>query len=335
MGFDAETFAPTYRILMGVPGQSHALQIARRSGMPENVLDSAFSYLDDERTDISRLVSHLAERTRSSQPPRREQGAGARAAGKEAHDGPEGVDAPAERAGAAPARPEGASRFHRPGAEGWESCREKTGAPSGSDFSRLARGIQARIESEEKRIEEEREALSLRRPSICSPGMEVSSRGRAAGGGRCGRTRRALDRGDRDAPALPAAGELRPAPPAAPPRRPADGELHCGGAMDPPVFELQHPGHEARRGNEARRKAGWTAPSARPAGVQQLCTGKGRAFSGRRSTTTSEVSRPSRDSGFPAGGRRFRTNDRHSERMITPTSDPAPGRWVAIKGTRR
>ncbi len=62
MGFDRDTLAPTYRILMGVPGESHALQIARRSGMPENVLRDAFSYLDDERTDISKLVSHLAER---------------------------------------------------------------------------------------------------------------------------------------------------------------------------------------------------------------------------------------------------------------------------------
>ena len=62
MGFDRETLGPTYRILMGVPGESHALEIARRSGMPENVLASAFSYLDDERTDVSRLVANLAER---------------------------------------------------------------------------------------------------------------------------------------------------------------------------------------------------------------------------------------------------------------------------------
>ena len=62
MGFDRQTLGPTYRILMGVPGESHALEIARRSGLPESVLSSAESYLDDERTDISRLVSNLAER---------------------------------------------------------------------------------------------------------------------------------------------------------------------------------------------------------------------------------------------------------------------------------
>ncbi|HTP58710.1 MAG TPA: endonuclease MutS2, partial [Spirochaetia bacterium] len=62
MGFDAESFAPTFRILMGVPGESHALEIARRNGMPTGVLSDASAYLNDERTDISRLVSSLAER---------------------------------------------------------------------------------------------------------------------------------------------------------------------------------------------------------------------------------------------------------------------------------
>ena len=37
-------------------------EIARRSGMPANVLATRSAYLDDERTDISRLVSNLAER---------------------------------------------------------------------------------------------------------------------------------------------------------------------------------------------------------------------------------------------------------------------------------
>ncbi len=62
MGFDRQTLGPTYRILMGVPGESHALEIARRSGLPESVLSNASSYLDGERTDISRIVSNLAER---------------------------------------------------------------------------------------------------------------------------------------------------------------------------------------------------------------------------------------------------------------------------------
>ena len=62
MGFDRETLAPTYRILMGVPGESHALEIARRTGMPPSILQNAAAYLNDERTDISQLVANLSER---------------------------------------------------------------------------------------------------------------------------------------------------------------------------------------------------------------------------------------------------------------------------------
>ena len=44
------------------PGKATRWRSRRRSGMPDNVLADARSYLNDERTDISRLVSSLAER---------------------------------------------------------------------------------------------------------------------------------------------------------------------------------------------------------------------------------------------------------------------------------
>jgi DNA mismatch repair protein MutS2 len=64
MGFDAATLAPTYRILLGVPGESHALEIARRRGIPPDILANASAYLSDERTEITHLVQNLAERHR-------------------------------------------------------------------------------------------------------------------------------------------------------------------------------------------------------------------------------------------------------------------------------
>jgi DNA mismatch repair protein MutS2 len=62
MGFDKETLSPNFRILMGVPGESHALEIARRRGIPEAVVSNAAAYLADERTEISHLVKNLSER---------------------------------------------------------------------------------------------------------------------------------------------------------------------------------------------------------------------------------------------------------------------------------
>ncbi|MBN2354268.1 MAG: endonuclease MutS2 [Spirochaetales bacterium] len=57
--FDAEKLRPTYKIVMGIPGESHALAIAGRAGLPEALTRRATKYLDEERTDIAKLVEEL------------------------------------------------------------------------------------------------------------------------------------------------------------------------------------------------------------------------------------------------------------------------------------
>ncbi len=57
--FGQETLAPTYRILMGVPGESHALDIARRSGLPAEIADQAEQYISNNQADISALIKGL------------------------------------------------------------------------------------------------------------------------------------------------------------------------------------------------------------------------------------------------------------------------------------
>ena len=57
--FDQNTLSPTYRILMGVPGESHALDIASRNGLDPAIVDLARSYLLSERADVSALIKGL------------------------------------------------------------------------------------------------------------------------------------------------------------------------------------------------------------------------------------------------------------------------------------
>ena len=62
MEFDIDKLAPTYRLLMGVPGKSNALLIAKRYGMPESVLELAYSTLKARDISAEDLMGQLNER---------------------------------------------------------------------------------------------------------------------------------------------------------------------------------------------------------------------------------------------------------------------------------
>jgi len=64
MEFDVQNLKPTFRIILGVPGQSHALEIARRTGIPAEILESAEQYLKEERGDVAELINSLSEKQR-------------------------------------------------------------------------------------------------------------------------------------------------------------------------------------------------------------------------------------------------------------------------------
>lgn len=59
MEFEPETFRPTYRLRLGVPGQSHALEMARRLHCLEPVLDRARELISPDERDSARLVGEL------------------------------------------------------------------------------------------------------------------------------------------------------------------------------------------------------------------------------------------------------------------------------------
>ena len=60
--FDSSTLSPNYRLLMGVPGESHALDIAKRSGLLAATVEKAKSYIKSEQADVSTLIKGLTEK---------------------------------------------------------------------------------------------------------------------------------------------------------------------------------------------------------------------------------------------------------------------------------
>jgi DNA mismatch repair protein MutS2 len=59
MEFDEENLRPTYRLLVGVPGTSSGLEIARRLGLPSRVVDHARASLSPESREARDLISYL------------------------------------------------------------------------------------------------------------------------------------------------------------------------------------------------------------------------------------------------------------------------------------
>ncbi len=64
MDFDRASLSPTYRILMGIPGESRALEVASKNGLEPDIVEGARKYLAEERADVSELIRGLTEKHR-------------------------------------------------------------------------------------------------------------------------------------------------------------------------------------------------------------------------------------------------------------------------------
>ena len=60
--FNASTLSPSYHLLMGVSGESHALDIAQKSGLPKVIVQKARSYISAEQVDVSTLIKGLNQK---------------------------------------------------------------------------------------------------------------------------------------------------------------------------------------------------------------------------------------------------------------------------------
>lgn len=64
MEFDRRTLTPGYRLAIGEPGQSHALDIARRCGLPERIIASAEGMVGRMESEFHTLLAELKEMRR-------------------------------------------------------------------------------------------------------------------------------------------------------------------------------------------------------------------------------------------------------------------------------
>ncbi|MGD0152808.1 MAG: endonuclease MutS2 [Thermacetogeniaceae bacterium] len=70
--FDSESLRPTYRLAIGVPGESNAFEIAGRLGLLPAVLERARTFLRPEQRQLSDLIKHLKEDQAAASEARRE-----------------------------------------------------------------------------------------------------------------------------------------------------------------------------------------------------------------------------------------------------------------------
>lgn len=62
MDFDQKTLSPLYRLTEGEPGQSHALEIAEKFGLPRNVVREASAMMGTAQAEFTALVRDLREK---------------------------------------------------------------------------------------------------------------------------------------------------------------------------------------------------------------------------------------------------------------------------------
>lgn len=58
MEFNTETFEPTYKLIMGIPGNSNALEIAKRLGMNKSIIERAYQKVDENKKSLDTIIKN-------------------------------------------------------------------------------------------------------------------------------------------------------------------------------------------------------------------------------------------------------------------------------------
>ena len=63
MEFNTDTLSPTYRLLIGIPGESNALTIAQRIGLPEVILSKARTYISEDNKKVEKMIENIKNKS--------------------------------------------------------------------------------------------------------------------------------------------------------------------------------------------------------------------------------------------------------------------------------
>ena len=63
MEFNTDTLSPTYRLLIGIPGESNALTIAQRMGLPEVILSKARTYISEDNKKVEKMIENIKNKS--------------------------------------------------------------------------------------------------------------------------------------------------------------------------------------------------------------------------------------------------------------------------------
>lgn len=62
MEFDSKTLQPTYRLLIGIPGQSNAFDISKRLGLDDSIIASARELTGQDSQDLNEMIASLVKK---------------------------------------------------------------------------------------------------------------------------------------------------------------------------------------------------------------------------------------------------------------------------------
>ena len=191
MGFDEETFEPTYHLQLGLPGKSAGLEIATRLGMPEDIMLRARRSMSDRERDVTRFLAELHRRIEETQAL---EAATARASSPRAERREKELAREWEKRETRQA--EGTGAPHRPGAGAFEEQAQETlgKIAQGADSRKAEQDAQRRVAKAKRELREDFQTTVLATAGRLAAGPHpapANRRGRARAPARRARPGRA------------------------------------------------------------------------------------------------------------------------------------------------